>query len=85
MTPLALDQPKQQLWSVTWDCAVSIISDDRSTDREKAPAPHKVGTPSIFSPCNTSHETTCGPWSATNRDAGPTFYQGYLLIGRWAQ
>ena len=46
MTVLALDQPKQ-LWSVTWDCVVSIILDDR-TDREKAPAPQKVGTPSIF-------------------------------------
>ena len=40
---LTLDQPKQ-LWSVTWDCVVSIFSDDSKT----APAPHKVGTPSIF-------------------------------------
>ena len=44
---LALDQPKQLWWSVTWECVVSIISDDR-TDRDTAPAPHKVGTPSIF-------------------------------------
>ena len=43
---LALDQPKQ-LWSVTWDCVVSIISDDR-TDKETAPALHKVGMLSIF-------------------------------------
>ena len=45
-----VDQPKQ-LWSVTWDCVVSIISDDR----EMAPAPHKVGTPSIFLHVITAH------------------------------
>ena len=40
---IALDQPKQ-LWSVTWDTVVSIISDDKET----ASAPHKVGLSSIF-------------------------------------
>ena len=48
-TVLALDQPKQ-LWSVNWNCVVSIISDNR-TDRETTPAPHKVGTPPHLSPC----------------------------------
>ena len=72
---LALDQPKQ-LWSVTWDCVVSIISDNR----ERAPAPHKVGTPSIFLHAITAHVAL---WSATNRDASATLYQGCLLFGRW--
>ena len=68
MTALTLDQPKQ-LWSVTWDCVVSIIiSDDRT---ETVPASHKVDH---LSPCNKAHDTTCGPWSATNRDAGATLY-----------
>lgn len=75
---LALDQPKQ-LWSVTWDCVVSIISDDH-TDKETSPAPHKVGMPSIFL-LVTAHDTAFRPWSATNRDVGATFYQGCLLIG----
>lgn len=41
---LSLDQPKQ-LWSVTWDCVVSITSDDH-VDRETAS--HKVLLPCIF-------------------------------------
>ena len=62
---LALDQPKQ-LWSVTWDSFVSIISDDR-THTETAPAPHKVGTPSIFLHVTqlmwslVSHKSRCWP------------------------
>ena len=82
ITVLALDQPKQ-LWSVTWDSVVSMISDDR-TDRETAPAPHKVGTPPNLSPCNAAHDT-CGSCSATNRDVGATLYQGCLLISWWPQ
>ena len=79
---LALDQPKQ-LWSVTWDCVVSIISDDH-TERERAPAPDKVGKPSIFL-LVTQLMSLFRPWSATNRDVGTTFYQGCLLIGRGPQ
>lgn len=45
ITTLTLDQPKQQIWSVTWDCSVSIASDN-STDRETAS--HKVFMPCIF-------------------------------------